>query len=144
MTIRLFWGGMLLLVLAQCGVPAKEGSTSDAAVLKDVTAEEFEGLMQSLDNPLLLDVRTPEEWTEGHLDGASHKDYWGDDDFDGCMQRIPKNRPVLVYCAGGGRSGLTAKELRAMGHQEVYNLEDGMARWQEEERPVVQGPPVAF
>lgn len=144
MTLRLFWGWMLLLVHAQCGAPAKEGATSDAAVLKDVTAEEFEGLIQSLDNPLLLDVRTPEEWAEGHLAGASHKDYWGDDNFDRCMQRIPKDRPVLVYCAGGGRSGLTAKELHTMGLQEVYNLEDGIAGWQEEERPVVQGPPVTF
>ena len=144
MTLRLFWGGMFLLVLAQCGVPAKEGVPSNEVVLKDVTVAEFEGLMQSLENPLLLDVRTPEAWAEGHLDGASHKDYWGDEDFDGCMQRIAKDRPVLVYCAGGGRSGLTAKELRAMGHHEVYNLEDGMAGWQEEGRPVVQGPAVAF
>ena len=144
MTLRLFWGGIFLLVLAQCGAPAKEGVPSNEVVLKDVTVAEFEGLMQSLENPLLLDVRTPEEWAEGHLDGASHKDYWGDEDFDGCMQRIAKDRPVLVYCAGGGRSGLTAKELRAMGHHEVYNLEDGMAGWQEEGRPVVQGPAVAF
>jgi rhodanese-related sulfurtransferase len=54
---------------------------------------------------------------------------------------LPRDRPVLVYCAGGGRSGLTAKELNAAGHQEVYNLEDGITGWKREGMPVVTGPP---
>tara|TARA_B110000003_G_scaffold51256_1_gene50354 strand:+ start:9935 stop:10396 length:462 start_codon:yes stop_codon:yes gene_type:complete len=144
MTIRMLWGWIMMLTLVQCGAPDQERASADAAVLKDVTVAEFEALIQSLDAPLLLDVRSPEEWAEGHLKGASHKDYWGDDGFDGCMQRIPKGRPVLVYCAGGGRSGLTANELHAMGHQEVYNLKGGITGWQEEGRQVVQGPAVAF
>jgi rhodanese-related sulfurtransferase len=91
-----------------------------------------------------LDVRTPEEWAEGHLEGAAHKDYWGDADFDEAMNRIPRDRPVLVYCAGGGRSGLTAKELHEAGHQEVYNLADGISGWIREGHPVVTGPAAPF
>ena len=53
---------------------------------------------------------------------------------------IPRDQVVLVYCAGGGRSRLTAKELVDGGHQEVYNLEEGIAGWQEEGYPVVTGP----
>ena len=45
------------------------------------------------------------------------------------MNAIPRDRPVLVY-EGGGRSGLTAKELIEAGHQEVYNLEDGISGWE--------------
>lgn len=118
--------------------------TAADAVMVDVDAAQFQRLMAELDGGLLLDVRTPEEWAEGHLAGAAHKDYWGDDDFDAAMNSIPRDRPVLVYCAGGGRSGLTAEELNKAGHLEVYNLEDGITGWQDAGLPVSTGPAVDF
>lgn len=128
--------------------PGSDGHTkvemATKAVMKDVDAAQFQRLMAELDGALLLDVRTPEEWEEGHLEGAAHKDYWGDDGFDASMNTIPRDRPVLVYCAGGGRSGLTAEELNKAGHLEVYNLEDGIAGWQDAGLPVTKGPAVDF
>ncbi|MGB1347866.1 MAG: rhodanese-like domain-containing protein [Flavobacteriales bacterium] len=114
------------------------------AIMEDVDAAQFQRLIAELDGALLLDVRTPEEWAEGHLAGAAHKDYWGDDDFDAAMNSIPRDRPVLVYCAGGGRSGLTAQELNKTGHLKVYNLEDGITGWQDAGLPVTTGPAVDF
>ena len=114
------------------------------AIMEDVDAAQFQRLIAELDGALLLDVRTPEEWAEGHLAGAAHRDYWGDDDFDAAMNSIPRDRPVLVYCAGGGSSGLTAQELNKAGHLEVYNLEDGITGWQDAGLPVTTGPAVDF
>ena len=109
--------------------------------MKDVSASEFQALLSTKPEALLLDVRTPEEWKEGHLESAVHHDYWGDERlFAMAMDAIPRDQPVLVYCAGGGRSGLTAKELIQSGHQEVYNLEDGITGWMEAGLPVVQDP----
>ena len=126
--------------------PTAKGSVeASRPILKDVSNDEFAALMASKSDALLLDVRTPEEWEEGHLEGAAHADYWGDEAaFEAAMNAIPRTRPVLVYCAGGGRSGLTAKELVAAGHQEVYNLEDGISGWEGQGLPVVTGPPVDF
>ena len=138
--------GLLLIAITGCGHaqgPQKtaEGGSQDP-IMKDVSVAEFQKLMATMPDALLLDVRTPEEWDEGHLEGAAHHDYWGDEAaFEQAMNRIPRDRPVLVYCAGGGRSGLTAKELNAAGHQEVYNLEDGITGWKREGMPVVTGPP---
>ena len=110
--------------------------------MEDVSNDTFLALMADKPEALLLDVRTPEEWNEGHLEGASHADYWGDEHaFQAAMDAIPRDRPVLVYCAGGGRSGLTAKELIKAGHHEVYNLENGISGWIAEGHPVVTGPP---
>ena len=110
--------------------------------MEDVSNDAFLALMADKPDALLLDVRTPEEWNEGHLEGAAHADYWGDEAaFQAAMDAIPRDRPVLVYCAGGGRSGLTAKELIKAGHQEVYNLENGISGWISEGHPVVTGPP---
>ena len=125
--------------------PANSAIEASNPILEDVSNDEFATLMASKEGALLLDVRTPEEWEKGHLEGAAHADYWGDEAaFEAAMNAIPRTRPVLVYCAGGGRSGLTAKELVAAGHQEVYNLEDGISGWEGQGLPVVTGPPVDF
>lgn len=124
---------------------AAEAPSHDATapIMKDVGNDVFLKLMADKPHALLLDVRTPQEWDEGHLQGAAHADYWGDEHaFQEAMDAIPRDRPVLVYCAGGGRSGLTAKELEEAGHQEVYNLEHGISGWIEEGLPVVTGPRV--
>ena len=142
------------LLLMTCGQattshqsePAADGvAEASSPILKDVSNDEFAALIATKEGALLLDVRTPEEWNEGHLEGAAHADYWGDDTaFETAMNAIPRDRTVLVYCAGGGRSGLTAKELIEAGHQEVYNLEDGISGWEGQGLPVVTGPPVDF
>ena len=143
----------LLTVAVACTMLscAQSPSTSETAssaqdtvaIMEDVSNHTFLALMADKREALLLDVRTPEEWNEGHLAGASHADYWGDEQaFQAAMDAIPRDRPVLVYCAGGGRSGLTAKELIKAGHREVYNLENGISGWVAEGHPVVLGPPV--
>ena len=130
-----------LAFFAGCAPKARQASAGEGPIMKDVSASEFQALLSTKPEALLLDVRTPEEWQEGHLDGAVHHDYWGDERlFALAMDAIPRDQPVLVYCAGGGRSGLTAKELIQAGHQEVYNLEDGITGWMEDGLPVVQDP----
>ena len=133
-----------MLSCAQAPSTSETASSAQetAAIMEDVSNDTFLALMADKPEALLLDVRTPEEWNEGHLAGASHADYWGDEQaFQAAMDAIPRDRPVLVYCAGGGRSGLTAKELVKAGHHEVYNLENGISGWIAEGHPVVTGPP---
>ena len=134
----------MMLACAQSPSTSETSSSAQdtAAIIEDVSNDRFLALMADKPEALLLDVRTPEEWNEGHLAGASHADYWGDEQaFQAAMDAIPRDRPVLVYCAGGGRSGLTAKELIKAGHREVYNLENGISGWIAEGHPVVTGPP---
>ena len=134
----------MMLACAQSPSTSETASSAQdtAAIMEDVSNDRFLALMADKPEALLLDVRTPEEWNEGHLAGASHADYWGDEQaFQAAMDAIPRDRPVLVYCAGGGRSGLTAKELIKAGHREVYNLENGISGWIAEGHPVVTGPP---
>lgn len=135
----------MMLACAQSPSTSETASSAQdtVAIMEDVSNHTFLALMADKPEALLLDVRTPEEWNEGHLAGASHADYWGDEQaFQAAMDAIPRDRPVLVYCAGGGRSGLTAKELVKAGHREVYNLENGISGWIAEGHPVVTGPPV--
>ena len=135
----------MMLACAQSPSTTETASSAQetVAIMEDVSNDTFLALIADKPEALLLDVRTPEEWNDGHLEGASHADYWGDEQaFQAAMDAIPRDRPVLVYCAGGGRSWLTAKELIKAGHREVYNLENGISGWIAEGHPVVTGPPV--
>ena len=59
----------------------------------------------------LVDVRTPQEWGTGHIDGALHID-WFDDDFKVRVAKLDKEKPVRLYCAAGGRSEEAREVMR--------------------------------
>ena len=75
---------------------------------------------------LVLDVRETAEWAVGHVPGAIHIPY---PDLRRRMAELPRDRPVLVYCASGVRSSLVASLLSADGRA-VRNLRGGFAAWQ--------------
>ena len=72
---------------------------------------------------LLIDVRTPEEYASGHLDGAINIELTK---LIRSPELLPqdKNSYLIVYCAGGPRSRQAHYELRNMGYFNVYDLGD--------------------
>ncbi|MES2657428.1 MAG: rhodanese-like domain-containing protein [Verrucomicrobiota bacterium] len=86
----------------------------------------------------LLDVRTPEEWDEGHLKGAKRVGI-ADDDFVARVKEIfdPK-KPVVVYCRSGKRSAKAAKQLQDAGFTNLHDMAGGIIAWQKEGKPVVK------
>ncbi|MBO6238067.1 MAG: rhodanese-like domain-containing protein, partial [Bacteroidales bacterium] len=86
----------------------------------------------------LLDVRTPEEFSAGHLPGAANIDWLADGFIEGASAALDKARPVAVYCRSGKRSAASAAALTKAGFQ-VVNLLGGYAGWTAEGRPAVTG-----
>jgi thioredoxin len=76
----------------------------------------------------ILDVRTPQEFSEGHIENAKNADWYGSS-FDAQISKIDKSKPVFVYCLGGGRSSAAASHMRSEGFKEVYELDGGMMAW---------------
>jgi rhodanese-related sulfurtransferase len=87
--------------------------------------------------PLLLDVRTPEEWNVSHLAGARRVDPSAS--VESAADGVPKETPIVTYCAVGYRSGAMAMKLRAAGFTKVRNLEGSIFEWANERRPLVRG-----
>jgi rhodanese-related sulfurtransferase len=87
--------------------------------------------------PLLLDVRTPEEWEVSHLPGARRVD--PNASVDNAVAGVPKDKPIVTYCAVGYRSGEMANRLRAAGFTNVRNLEGSIFEWANDHRPLVRG-----
>lgn len=130
--------------LAACGSSEPTGNEDAAAmqsaVAKDVRLEEFQQLMAQ-EGALLIDVRTEGEWDAGHIEGAAFINFQSPD-FSDRMAALPTDRPVLLYCASGNRSGKAMAILNRAGHPEIYNLLGGIRAWQGAGNEVVHTPAV--
>lgn len=80
-------------------------------------------------NVKILDVRTPSEFSEGHVDGAININYFSDQFLGTCEKNIPKNFTVLVYCAAGGRSEQACRILKKAGYSKLFDLKGGYDGW---------------
>ena len=77
-----------------------------------------------LENALILDVRTPEEYSFGHLEDAVNIN-WYDIDFKDKVGELERTKTIYVYCKAGGRSAKAVAAMREMGFANVVNLEGG-------------------
>ena len=85
----------------------------------------------------ILDVRTPEEWAEGIIEGATMMNFY-DDDFEAQLEKLDKEKSVAVYCRSGGRSGNAMDMMAKNGFKVVYNLEGGTTAWEAASKPTVK------
>jgi len=83
----------------------------------------------------VIDVRTPDEFSEGHIPGAKNIDY-RNRNFRKNIGKLDKSKEYLVHCRSGGRSAAASKIMVGMGFKVVYDLADGMMGWEEEGKPV--------
>ena len=101
-----------------------------------LAVEEFSQRMMSK-SVVLVDVRTPKEFAEGHLEGATNV-VWGDDfEKQWKVAGIKKRFTVAVYCRSGRRSKAAASALVKQGYK-VIELEGGIMAWQKAGKPVVK------
>ena len=77
----------------------------------------------------LLDVRTPQEYKQGYIEGAILINFFDSDFVTKVSSRFDKNKPLYIYCAVGGRSNKAAKKLIADGFDSIYDLKGGFIKW---------------
>jgi rhodanese-related sulfurtransferase len=81
----------------------------------------------------VLDVRTPQEYAEGHVPGAVNVPH---DQVASRLAEVPKDKDVVIYCRSGRRAALAAEVLEAQGYSRLSHLEGDMNAWVEKGRPV--------
>ena len=110
----------IISLLFNCNV------TSNSS-FQDINSDELE-LMIKKEDLVLLDVRTPTEYSNGHLISALNINYYGDN-FDKKIDELDKSKPIVVYCKSGGRSSKSALKLVEKGFEQIYNLKRGFDQW---------------
>ncbi len=122
------------LLLIAFGLACSVTTAQEKSVL---APKEFAQTMESTEEFVLLDVRTPAEWKQGVIAGARKLNFF-EAGFDAQLDKLDKEQPVFVYCKAGGRSGKTAEKLKAKGFTQVYDLQGGITAWIAAERPVAE------
>jgi rhodanese-related sulfurtransferase len=110
----------------QGGIQAWQSSGRELRRIDLVDAAKAKALL--LDGAVSLDVREPGEYAAGHIDGAIHFPLGT---LSANTDRIPRDRPVVVYCGHGERASTGASLLETAGFRDVVNLDGGIGAWQE-------------
>lgn len=112
----------ITLIFTSC----TNGLTQDGKTTLSVT--EFARKLTELPTAPILDVRTPDEYSKGHLTHALNYD-WNGTEFEKQLASLDKTKPVFVYCLSGGRSSAAASKMRSSGFTQVYEMDGGMMKW---------------
>ena len=135
------WVGMAMLIVAlslgACGgAPAGAGVTEAGAIaasLPDTVEVQTVAQLKGQDDVVLLDVREPSEYAEGHIPGVALIPMG---EVPNRLSEIPKDKTVIVTCRSGNRSGQIAEYLRQQGYDDVHNMKGGILAWQDAGLPV--------
>ncbi len=115
------------------------GQVSEAPtqIIENITPQEAFTLIQDNENNpdfVILDVRTPEEFADGHIENAINLDYYSET-FRDELNKLGKNKKYLIYCRSGNRSGKTLNIMERLNFREVYNMLGGIIQWEAEGLP---------
>ena len=116
----------ILSLLSICFFVACKGQS--AKTVETIPAVSFAEKIKATPKAQILDVRTPEEYTSGHIENADNIN-WNSDSFIAKTDKYDKSKPVFVYCMSGGRSRQASDKLHELGFTEVYDLEGGIMKW---------------
>ncbi|MEO8210183.1 MAG: rhodanese-like domain-containing protein [bacterium] len=110
----------------------------DVSTLDDtLNAEEFY-VMKDQPNIEILDLRTPEEYNYGHIEGVTNINFYDTLKFISEIEKLDKNKRFLIYCRTDRRSGRTLEIMREKGFANIYLLKGGILAWKLDGRPVIK------
>ena len=86
---------------------------------------------------VILDVRTPEEFAEGHIVGAVNLDVQAKD-FEKKLRALDRKKSYLVYCRTGNRSRKATVAMEALGFRSIFHMNEGIVKWKQQNLPLTR------
>lgn len=129
-----FWGGLCAALAEETKSPQAEAQESGVVA---VTAEKAKALLSKKDRPIVIDLRTEDEYKEGHLEGARQIDFRSDT-FREELSKLDKGKAYLFHCKSGGRSTQSLAIWKELGFTKLYHLDSGILGWKEAGGKVVR------
>lgn len=115
------------------------GSETTPQIIKTITVDEAHTIIQNHDNGnnlVIIDVRTPEEFNNEHMQDATNIDYYSDD-FNDELNKLDKTKTYVIHCRSGSRSAKALEIMKELGFREVYNM-GGIIQWKENGFPTTK------
>ena len=126
----ILWSGLFLAAL--CTTACAAAQTDPAG--KTYSQKKFERKLDRR-NTVLLDVRTIEEYEQGHIPGALLADITRPETFQAKVDTLDKKKTYLLYCRSGKRSAAAMKKMSEMGFTKLAHLEGGFSNWKGKRKP---------
>lgn len=122
---------ILIILIGMLGlVGCSQTKTMESGEYHKITGQEAKKMMDENEEEIILDVRSLEEYNEGHIEGAVLlPDYEVKEKAEAVLE--DKDQVILVYCRSGRRSEGAARELAQMGYTKVYDF-GGIMDWKGE------------
>ena len=121
---------LLLLLIATITTVSAQNSTKT-----DIISTEVSALLKQNKSLVILDVRTAEEYNEGHIKGAINIDV-RQPDFATKVEKLNKNAKYLVHCRTSHRSTMAVNQMMQAGFKNIYQMMDGFAGWSANGLPI--------
>jgi len=137
---RWLWLGMvgvlLMVLLAACGTaPAAQDAAVKAPLPDEISVDQAYKLYEQ--GTFLLDVRTPEEWEDYHIEGATLIPL---DELEIRVEEVPQDEEIVVVCRSGNRSQVGRDILRQAGISQSTSMAGGVNAWYAAGYPTVGSP----
>lgn len=97
--------------------------------MKNLSQKEWENLYGELDNSIILDVRTEQEYLDGKIPNSLNIDILNPQEFMSKVELLNKSSNYFVYCKAGNRSAQACLVMNQLGFENTYNLEEGFLNW---------------
>lgn len=117
-----------------------------ATAVTDISAQKASSLMQENQNNadfVILDVRTAQEYADGHLNRAVNLDF-NAPAFRAGLETLDKSKTYLVYCRSGNRSRQAVNLMNELGFKKIYHINGGIIEWNANGLPTVKESPTSF
>ena len=109
-------------------ITAEEQRALDSGAYHLISSEAAEDLVDR-GGVTILDVRSPQEYGDGHLRDSLNMRYDSFDQLPPELEGLDRDAPVLAYCRTGNRARITCAQLINNGFTKVYNLDNGILDW---------------
>lgn len=117
--------------------PAAPARAGEAAVMPlNIPPAEAKAYLEA-EKPVLIDIRTADEYAAGHLENSAQMDYYAPD-FKDKLAKLDKGAKHLIYCRSGKRSAAALKIMQDMGFSDVHDIAGGINAWIAAGLPVVK------
>lgn len=129
------FGRLVVAAFLATTVAVACGGTATTSVALVSPVEAVQVLEERAAEVVLLDVRTPEQYAQGHVPGSVNIDFYAAD-FAEQLDLLPKDVPYVVYCRSGNRSGSTMPIMEDLGFTEVWDVDGGILAWNQAGLPI--------
>ena len=115
----------LTISIISCNDKKPSKTVTENGVINVITPADFKA---SSVGQIIIDVRTPQEFVNGHIEGAININLF-DKTFENKLLKLDKSKPVFIYCRSGKRTASASKKASELGFVNVNDLQGGIKNW---------------